>query len=82
MNYAELYHRNNETLLGADTGPQEALEHHGIPGQKWGVRRFQYADGSLTKAGQIRYGYGTKAVKKRSEQESESHNQYKSAHSR
>lgn len=36
MNYTELYHRNNETLLGADTGPQEVLEHHGIPGQKWG----------------------------------------------
>lgn len=33
------------------------LYHHGIKGQKWGVRRFQYADGTYTPAGQKRYGY-------------------------
>ena len=32
------------------------LEHHGILGQKWGVRRFQNADGSYTAAGKKRYG--------------------------
>ena len=31
------------------------LEHHGILGQKWGVRRFENEDGSLTSAGKARY---------------------------
>lgn len=31
------------------------LEHHGILGQKWGVRRFQNPDGTLTNAGKKRY---------------------------
>lgn len=33
---------------------QTVLQHHGIPGQKWGVRRFQNPDGSLTPRGQAR----------------------------
>lgn len=35
------------------------LYHHGIKGQKWGFRRFQNEDGSLTIAGKERYGSGT-----------------------
>lgn len=31
------------------------LTHHGILGQKWGVRRYQNPDGSLTSAGKARY---------------------------
>lgn len=35
------------------------LSHHGIVGQKWGVRRYQNPDGSLTDAGKKRYGATT-----------------------
>lgn len=31
------------------------LAHHGILGMKWGVRRYQNADGTLTAAGKRRY---------------------------
>ena len=31
------------------------LAHHGIKGQKWGIRRYQNPDGSLTEAGKKRY---------------------------
>ena len=31
------------------------LEHHGILGQKWGVRRYQNKDGTLTKEGREKY---------------------------
>lgn len=36
------------------SNPDE-LYHHGIKGQKWGVRRYQNADGTLTTAGKKRY---------------------------
>lgn len=31
------------------------LKHHGVKGQKWGVRNYQNKDGSLTAAGRERY---------------------------
>lgn len=31
------------------------LYHHGIKGQRWGIRRFQNKDGTLTSAGKRRY---------------------------
>lgn len=50
-------------ILYTDTGSWNArtytddLYHHGIKGQKWGIRRFQNRDGSLTEAGKQRYSY-------------------------
>lgn len=34
----------------------DELYHHGIKGQKWGVRRYQNEDGSYTEEGKKRYG--------------------------
>lgn len=33
------------------------LQHYGTKGQKWGVRRFQNEDGTLTEEGRERYGH-------------------------
>lgn len=47
------------------------LAHHGIKGQKWGVRRFENEDGTLTAAGKKRYQAQEAYVK--------SYNKYKEA---
>ena len=46
---------------------EEYLAHHGTKGQRWGVRRFQNSDGSLTAAGKLRYsvGNGEKSISKK-----------------
>lgn len=36
-------------------GWNDELYHHGIKGQKWGIRRFQNPDGTLTEEGKARY---------------------------
>lgn len=43
-----------------DADPAEdELQHWGVQGMRWGVRRYQNKDGSLTKAGKKRYGTRT-----------------------
>lgn len=46
-------------IYGKVRQPPE-LMHYGIKGQKWGVRRFQYENGSYTTEGKERYGQGSK----------------------
>lgn len=41
------------------------MEHHGILGQKWGIRRYQNPDGTLTDAGKKRYFVGPNDIKEK-----------------
>lgn len=41
-------------LLNKEVVEVDDIYHHGIKGQRWGVRRYQNKDGSLTPAGQKR----------------------------
>ena len=54
---------------------QGELYHHGIKGQKWGIRRFQNKDGSLTPAGKKRYDEPNKGRKSNGEVNKTSKNQ-------
>lgn len=51
----EIMHEDSsdEFVLSADITLDE-LKHHGIKGMKWGIRRYQKRDGSLTAAGKKR----------------------------
>ena len=54
------------------------LYHHGIKGQRWGVRRYQNYDGSYTQAGMKRYNSALEKYNKKSEIANEVKNRYKS----
>lgn len=45
----------------------EYLQHYGVLGMKWGVRRYQNKDGSLTNAGRKRYDVDIEGAQKKLE---------------
>ena len=51
IRYQNLSDRQKSQLI-----KNNVLGHSGIKGQKWGIRRFQNEDGSLTEEGKKRYG--------------------------
>ena len=56
---------------------QDCLDHSGIKGQKWGIRRFQNEDRSLTEAGKERYS--KKATEERKERRAQKKAEKKAA---
>ena len=41
------------------------LSHYGVKGMKWGIRRYQNKDGTLTSEGKKHYGYSRNIVRNR-----------------
>lgn len=44
----------------SETNRTDELYHHGVKGQRWGIRRYQNEDGTLTAAGKKKYRRGDK----------------------
>ena len=55
---SELWHSAIAEYSADEMSMDEYFEHWGVKGMKWGVRRYQNADGSLTEAGRRRYSEG------------------------
>lgn len=56
MNRDEYYAALNANRAYVEEHKDE-LKHWGIKGQKWGIRRYQNPDGTLTEEGKRHYGY-------------------------
>lgn len=46
---------NSDYILQEGDNKMNELYHYGVLGMRWGVRRFQNKDGSLTSAGKRRF---------------------------
>lgn len=58
-----------EDLLPDNWRTSDTIMHYGIKGQKWGVRRYQNEDGSLTPAGERRANKALKQARKAAKKE-------------
>ena len=59
---------NMSDIYGVWSYNDAALYHHGIKGMKWGVRRYQNPDGTLTAEGRKRYGTAEKMYYERAKE--------------
>lgn len=57
---------NKKSFSHNDDNNEGVLSHHGIKGQRWGIRRFQFKDGKLTIAGRKRYAEDGTEIKENS----------------
>lgn len=62
--FREFQKEYNDYLQHGLSYAEDYICHFGILGMKWGVRRYQNPDGSLTNAGKMRYDHYMKEAQK------------------